>query len=139
MLAKEKRLLEREIELANNQNILAEGQLELEKQKVHILNELLERQDASKNNNIPRPEIKISNATRTGKKIPLPFFEGNPLEFQRWISNVDDYFKQYYHISDFERKYIVVSALKEKAKEWYNSVNDSEVDTWESLYSSLKK
>ncbi|OMJ12145.1 hypothetical protein AYI70_g9291 [Smittium culicis] len=116
VLAKEKRLQEREIELANNQNILAAGQLKLEKQKVHILNGLLERQDASKNNNIPRSEIKISNATRTGKEIPLQSFEGNPLEFQRWISNVDDYFKQYYHISDFERKYIVVSALKEKAK-----------------------
>ncbi|OMJ09706.1 hypothetical protein AYI69_g10549 [Smittium culicis] len=136
-LLKEKKNLEKELDLAASQNVLASGSLEIEQKKIAVMNDLMEKQNeliTSSGNR--RPGIITS---RTGKEIPLPHFEGNPLEFRRWISNVDDYFQQYSYISDFEKKYIVVSALTKKAKDWYNSANDSQVGTWESLYYNLKK
>ncbi|OMJ12441.1 Enzymatic polyprotein [Smittium culicis] len=87
-LVQEKRTLEKELESVNNQNILASGSLEIEQKKTPC-------------------DERAHRKTETGKEIPLPQYEGNPLEFRRWISNVDDYFQQYKYISDFEKKYIV--------------------------------
>ncbi|OMJ12347.1 hypothetical protein AYI69_g9440 [Smittium culicis] len=135
-LVQEKRTLEKELESVNSQNILASGSLKIEQKKILTMNELMEKQNEFINSSTTK---RSSNSSRTGKEIPVPQFEGNPLEYRRWISNVDDYFQQYKYISDFEKKYIVVSALDKKAKDWYNSANDSEVGTWEALYYNLKK
>ncbi|OMJ19862.1 hypothetical protein AYI70_g4467 [Smittium culicis] len=90
-LVQEKRTLEKELESVNSQNILASGSLEIEQKKILVMNELMEKQNEFINSSTTN---RTFNSSRTGKEIPLPQFEGNPLEFQRWISNVDDYFQK---------------------------------------------
>ncbi|OMJ24853.1 hypothetical protein AYI69_g4497 [Smittium culicis] len=113
-LLEEKKAVEKELELSNTRNVFISGTLELEQQKTSAMSDLLEYQK-SVISYIPQKNL-VSNSTRTGKEIPLPIFEGNPLEFQRWINNVDEYFIQYSHIADFERKFRVVSSLTKKVK-----------------------
>ncbi|OMJ24159.1 Retrovirus-related Pol polyprotein from transposon [Smittium culicis] len=136
-LQMEKKLVEQDLEYSNSQNAFVNNETEFEKQKQLYLSEVVKQQKDLIDSISKRPQTK--SMTRTGKEIPLPTFEGNPLEFQRWIANVDDYFAEYSYITHFERNYLVVSALTKKAKEWYNSTNDVEVNTWENLYYSLKK
>ncbi|OMJ10796.1 Retrovirus-related Pol polyprotein from transposon [Smittium culicis] len=136
-LQKEKKIVEQDLEYSNSHKAIINNETEFEKQKQLYLSEVVKQQKDLIDNIINRPQFR--NQTRTGKEIPLPSFEGNPLKFQRLISNVDDYFIEYSYITNFERKHLVVSALTKKAKEWYSSTNDTEVSTWDNLYHSLKK
>ncbi|OMJ09833.1 hypothetical protein AYI69_g10484 [Smittium culicis] len=100
-LLKEKNFLEKVLESISGQNILATDSLELEKKKLLAMNDLLEKQKELISSIHKRAG---GSSSRTGKVIPLPLFEGKPLEFRSWIGNFDDYFNQYNYIADFEKK-----------------------------------
>ncbi|PWA01026.1 hypothetical protein BB558_002899, partial [Smittium angustum] len=80
-------------------------------------------------------ELEIQNKDQNAKKdtrlIPLPEFDGSPLEFDGWIKDIEE-------VSSFERKFIVINSLTKSAKEWQKSLPNSEIATWELLIKALK-
>ncbi|OMJ28439.1 hypothetical protein AYI69_g2087 [Smittium culicis] len=136
-LQMEKNLVEQDLEYSDRQNAFVNNESEFDKLKQLYFSEVVKQQKDLIDGISKRPQPK--SMIRTGKEILLPTFEVNPLKFQRWTANVEDYFAEYSYITHFESNYLVVSALTKKAKEWYNSTNDAEVNTWENLYYSLKK
>ncbi|PVU93362.1 hypothetical protein BB559_003316 [Furculomyces boomerangus] len=101
-LGKEIELNQRELELVKEESRLNEERLKAE--GGHLLKvardetEMWKKQlEIEMKKNIP------SNQARERKKIvQLPEFDGSPLEFDSWITMVNEYFQEYNEISSFE-------------------------------------
>ncbi|PVU98130.1 hypothetical protein BB560_005703, partial [Smittium megazygosporum] len=67
----------------------------------------------------------------------IPEFSGSKLGFQRWISLVSDLFLKYPQISDFDKRLMVMEALKGQARVWYDTEPNSSTVSWDALRAAL--
>ncbi|PVU96098.1 hypothetical protein BB560_005824 [Smittium megazygosporum] len=82
----------------------------------------------------------ISSGTVTLSKIPrIPAFDGQPILFKRWISEVDELFANYPELTDFQKRILVVDSLKGEARSWYNAEPDANISSWDSIRKALAK
>ncbi|PVU90022.1 hypothetical protein BB561_005057 [Smittium simulii] len=87
---------------------------------------------------IKAPGSAIESSDRGIKTISrLPTFEGKTISFNRWINGVTEIFENYPNLKDFQKRALVVEALKDSAREWYEAEPDSNISNWPSFKEAL--
>ncbi|OMJ26578.1 hypothetical protein AYI70_g43 [Smittium culicis] len=77
------------------------------------------------------------NSNGHGSIPKIPEFTGSTVGFNRWINWVSDLFSNYPQLTDFNRRMMIVDALKGEARSWYDAEPDENTTTWEYLKEAL--
>ncbi|PVV01719.1 hypothetical protein BB560_003852 [Smittium megazygosporum] len=71
------------------------------------------------------------------KELAIPEFHGSTVGFPRWVSWVTDLFDNYPQLTDFNKRMMIVDALKREARSWYDAEPDTSTTSWLALKEAL--
>ncbi|PVU89099.1 hypothetical protein BB560_006318, partial [Smittium megazygosporum] len=101
---------------------------------------LREKELAVKEAEFYKLQLTSASNPRTSPTMPIPKipeFHGSTVGFPRWVSLVTDLFDNYPQLSDFNKRMMVVDALKGEARNWYDAEPDASTTSWVSLKDAL--
>ncbi|PVV04724.1 hypothetical protein BB560_000763, partial [Smittium megazygosporum] len=101
------------MELLNREKLLAQNEAEFYRKQLDFVN---------------RPVATTNHAPLAVPKIPE--FNGSAIGFSHWIKWIDDLFNNYPHLTDFNKRIMVVDALKADARNWYDAEPDTSTTSW---------
>lgn len=137
--AKNNDLLQR---LSNEEKAKSELFIQYQQEKIELLER--EKQLAEKESEFYRMRSENSSSvsannvsTNVGSIPKVPEFNGSSIGFSRWINWVSDLFANYPRLTDFNRRIMVVDALKGEARSWYDAEPDENTVSWDALKDAL--
>ncbi|PVU86781.1 hypothetical protein BB561_006559 [Smittium simulii] len=117
------------------ENNMLKREMELVKLKAELYEKISILQSGSASNGSA-----VDSSNKAVKQISrVPAFEGKAIAFNRWINGITEIFDNYPMLKDFQKRALVVEALKGSARDWYDAEPDSNVANWCNFKEALNR